>query len=88
MPREIFSKLFALSDTEDNSFGPLNTGGVADLPLLRALLAIRQKVPRAKFLRSDRLLVSLNFTSDLEDLFCWYKRKKVIFMSYDSSTSS
>ena len=34
---------FALSDAEDNTFGPLNRGGTADLPLLRTLLAICQK---------------------------------------------
>ena len=34
---------FALSDAEDNNSGPLNRGGIADLPLLRILLAIRQK---------------------------------------------
>ena len=34
---------FPLSDEEDNTFGPLNRGGIADLPLLRTLLAIRQK---------------------------------------------
>ena len=34
---------FALSDAEDNTFGPLNRESVADLPLLRTLLAIRQK---------------------------------------------
>ena len=34
---------FALSDAEDNTSGPLNRGGIADLPLLRALLAICQK---------------------------------------------
>ena len=34
---------FALSDAEDNTSGPLNWGGVADLPLLRTLLAIRCK---------------------------------------------
>ena len=28
---------------EDNTSGPLNRGGIADLPLLRTLLAIRQK---------------------------------------------
>ena len=28
---------FALSDAEDNTSGPLNTGGIADLPLLRTL---------------------------------------------------
>ena len=33
---------FALSDAEDNTSGPLNRGGVADLPLLRTLLSIRQ----------------------------------------------
>ena len=34
---------FALSDAEDNTSGLLNRGGIADLPLLRRLLAIRQK---------------------------------------------
>ena len=34
---------FAFSDAEDNTSGPLNRGGIADLPLLRTLLAIRQK---------------------------------------------
>ena len=34
---------FALSDAEDNSSGPLNRGGIVDLPLLRTLLAICQK---------------------------------------------
>ena len=34
---------FALSHAEDNTSGPLNRGGIVDLPLLRTLLAIRQK---------------------------------------------
>ena len=34
---------FALSDAEENTSSPLNRGGRADLPLLRTLLAIRQK---------------------------------------------
>ena len=34
---------FALSDAEDKTSGPLNRGGIADLPLLRTLLAICQK---------------------------------------------
>ena len=34
---------FALSGVVDNTSGPLNRGGIADLPLLRTLLAIRQK---------------------------------------------
>ena len=34
---------YALSDAEDNTSGPLNRGDIADLPLLRTLLVIRQK---------------------------------------------
>ena len=33
---------FALSDAEDDTSGPLDRGGIADLPLLRTLLAIHQ----------------------------------------------
>ena len=35
---------FALSDAEDNTSGLLNRGGIADLSLLRTLLAIQQKL--------------------------------------------
>ena len=34
--------IFALSDAEVNTSGPLNRGGIPDLPLLRTLLAICQ----------------------------------------------
>ena len=40
---------FALSDAEDNTSGPLNRGGIADLPLLRTLLAIYQKSREPSF---------------------------------------
>ena len=40
---------FPLSDAEDKSSGPLNRGGIADLPLLRTLLAIRQKSREPSF---------------------------------------
>ena len=40
---------FALSDAEDNTSGPLNRGGIVDLPLLRTLLAIRQKSREPSF---------------------------------------
>ena len=40
---------FALSDAEDNTSVPLNRGGTADLPLLRILLAIRQKSREPSF---------------------------------------
>ena len=40
---------FALSDTEDNVSELLNRGGIADLPLLRTLLAIHQKSQEPSF---------------------------------------
>ena len=40
---------FALSEAEDNTSGLLNRGGIADLPLLRTLLAIRQKSREPSF---------------------------------------
>ena len=40
---------FALSDAEDNTFRPLNRGGIADLPVLRTLLAIRKKSQEPSF---------------------------------------
>ena len=39
----------ALSDAEDKTSGALNRGGIADLPLLRTLLAIRQKSREPSF---------------------------------------
>ena len=40
---------FALSDAEDNTSSPLNRGGIADLPLLRTILAIHQKSQEPSF---------------------------------------
>ena len=40
---------FALSDAEGNTSRPLNTGGTADLTLLRTLSAIRQKSQEPSF---------------------------------------
>ena len=40
---------FALSDAEDNTSGLLNRGGIADLRLLKTLLAIRQKSQEPSF---------------------------------------
>ena len=41
---------FALSDAEDKTSGPLNRGSIADLPLLRTLLAICQESRESSFL--------------------------------------
>ena len=40
---------FALSEAEDNTSRPLNGEGIADLPLLRTLLAIHQKSQKPSF---------------------------------------
>ena len=45
------SNNFALSDAEDNYSGMLNRGGIADLHLLRTLLAICQKSQEPSFLK-------------------------------------
>ena len=43
------AKNFALSDREFNTSGPLNRGGIADIPLLRTLLAIPKKWRKPNF---------------------------------------
>ena len=40
---------FALSDAEDNTSSLLNRGGIADLPLLRTLLAIHRNSRESSF---------------------------------------
>ena len=40
---------FTFSDAENNTSRLLNRGGIADLPLLRTLLAIRQKSQEPSF---------------------------------------
>ena len=54
---------FALSDAEGNTSGPLYRGGIADLPLLRTLLAIRQKSREPSFRQVMDSLVSLAYAS-------------------------
>ena len=85
----------ALSEAEDKISRPLNREGIADLPLLRRILAIRQKSQEPSFWEVmdsfvllayaslaasrpllQRLLTSLNFTLESEDLSFRYKQKK------------
>ena len=47
---KILGNNFALSEAEDNTLGPLNRGGIADLPSLKTLLAIHQKSREPSFL--------------------------------------
>ena len=54
---------FALSDAEDNTSGPLNRGGIANLPLLRTLLAIRQKSREPSFWEVLDFFVLLTYAS-------------------------
>ena len=54
---------FALSDAEDNTSGPLNRGGIADLPLLRTLLAIHQKSREPSFWEVMDTFVLLAYAS-------------------------
>ena len=54
---------FALSDPEDNTSTSLNKGGIADLPLLRTLLAIHQKSQEPSFWEVIDSLVLLSYAS-------------------------
>ena len=64
---EFFEKFsvnnFALSDAEDKTSGLLNRGGIADLPLLRALLAIPQKSREPSFWKVMDSFVLLAYAS-------------------------
>ena len=55
---------FALSDAEDNTSGPLNRAGIiANLPLLRTLLTIRQKSREPSFWEVMDCFVLLAYAS-------------------------
>ena len=60
--RNIFGN-FTLSDTEHSTSGPLNRGGIVDLPLLRALLAINQKSLEPNFWEVRDSLVLVAYAS-------------------------
>ena len=80
---------FALSDAEDNTSAALIRGGIADLSLLRTLLAIHQKSRVPSFwevMDSFGLFACAIFAASRTtfqrlpsclnfplDLFCWYK---------------
>ena len=54
---------FALPDAEDNNAGPLNRRGIADLPLLRTILAIHQKSQEPSFWKVMDSFVLLTYAS-------------------------
>ena len=64
---------FALSDAEDNTSGPLNRGGIADLPLLRTLAAIWQKSRDSSFreVMDSFALVAYVSLTDSRTLLHW-----------------
>ena len=54
---------FAVSDVEDNTFGPLNRVGISNLPLLRTILAICQKSWQPSFWDVMNSFVLLGYAS-------------------------
>ena len=56
-------QLVVLSNAEDNTSGSLNRGGIADLSLLRTLLAIRQKSREPSFWEVMNSFVLLAYAS-------------------------
>ena len=57
-----------LSDAEENDSGPFNRGGIADLPLLRTLLALCQKSGETNFWKVDFLFYKYMQVWQLQDL--------------------
>ena len=98
------AKNFALSDTEDNTSGPLNEESITDLSSLRTLLAIRQKSREPSFWEVINSFVLITYASSAVskilwqrllafpnftlDLFYWQKQKKRISVKYGSNASS
>ena len=86
---EFLPKTFVLPDVEDNTSGPLNRGGIADLPLLRTLLVYRQKSSKPSFWEVNRSptlrfesvgLISIkrsqpNFASNIKQILVNYSLK-------------
>ena len=64
---EFFEKFlannFTLSDAVDNTYGPLNRGGITDLPLSKTVLAIHQKSQESNFTEVIGSFVLLTFGS-------------------------
>ena len=54
---------FVLSDAEDKTYSPLNRGGIADLPLLKILSAIRQKSQEPSFWKVMDSFVSVAYVN-------------------------
>ena len=92
---------FALSDAGDDTSRLLNRGSIADLPLLRILLAIRQISWELSFCEVMDSFVLVAYASldqtitSLSELYLRLRRfillvqtKNVISMNYVSSTSS
>ena len=98
--KKFLANNFALSDADDNTSGPLNRGGIADLPLLRTLLAIRQKSREPSFWEVSSICKFGRFKNpfatitSLSELYFRFRRfillvqtKKVTSMNYGNSTS-
>ena len=79
---------FALSDAEDNTSGPLNRGGIADLPLLRTLLAIHQKSRGPSFWEVMHSFVLLAYASLAASRTLWQRLLTCLNFTLDSKDLS
>ena len=64
------AKNFALSDAEDNTSRSVNRGGIADLPLLKTILAIHWKSREPSFWEVIDSFVLLMWVWQLQEPFC------------------
>ena len=79
---------FALSYAEDSMPGPLNRGGIGDLPLLRTLLAIRQKSWEPGFWEAMDSFVLLAYASLAASRTCLQRSLACLNFTLESEDSS
>ena len=78
---------FALSDTEENTSGPLNRGGIADLPLMRTILAICQKSWEPSFWEAmNSCFISICKFGNLKNSFAMITIQSELYFQFRRST--
>ena len=92
--KKSFANNYALLEADDNPSGPLNRGGIADLPLLRTLLANRQKSLERSFsevmdscfsriINFDSFKNTFATVTSLAEFHYWYRKFVLLVQTID-----
>ena len=75
---------FSLSNAENNTSGPLNIGGITDIPLFRTLLAIRQQSREPSFWEVMDYFVLLAYASMVASRTPFQRLLACLYFTLDS----